>query len=377
MNMSKASHGSGGPWRVAALCFDHMHIGDQIQVVLDHPGAELVGVFDTDPERMARVAGDLGDAESLRYTDHERCLEETRPDLVVLCPPTAGHEDWALRVAPYEAHVMVEKPFAGDITGADAMIEAVVGRGRELAINWPLAWYPSHRTLKRLIADGVLGDVCELHFYDGNRGPLFHEHGKKELDGADPELLASSWWYRRDAGGGAMLDYLGYGVTLATWFLDGRIPVDVTTTQFVPEGFEVDVHSIVAARYATGLATFQTRWGTFTDPWTTQPQPGCGFVVAGTKGTATSLDYAPSVRVQTEERPEGFDVPTDAMAPHEQTAIAYVLHCLEQGERVAGPTSWETSRAGQRITDAARRSAERGSAVRLDDVAPQAPGVRG
>ena len=377
MNMSKASHGSGDPWRVAALCFDHMHIGDQIQVVLDHPGAELVGVFDTDSERMARVAGDLGVAESLRYTDHERCLEETQPDLVVLCPPTAGHEEWALRVAPYEAHVMVEKPFAGDIAGADAMIEAVVGRGRELAINWPLAWYPSHRTLKRLIADGVLGDITELHFYDGNRGPLFHEHGKKELDGADPELLASSWWYRRDAGGGAMLDYLGYGVTLAGWFLDGRIPVDVTTTQFVPDGLEVDVHSIVAARYATGLATFQTRWGTFTDPWTTQPQPGCGFVVAGTKGTATSLDYAPSVRVQTEERPEGFDVPTDAMAPHEQTAIAYVLHCLERGERVAGPTSWETSRAGQRITDAARRSAERGSAVRLDEVAPEAPAVRG
>ena len=80
---------------------------------------------------------------------------------------------------------MVEKPFAGDLAGADAMIEAVVGRGRELAVNWPLAWYPSHRTLRRLIADGVLGEIVELHFYDGNRGPLFHEHGKRALDGTD------------------------------------------------------------------------------------------------------------------------------------------------------------------------------------------------
>ena len=111
---------------------------------------------------------------------------------------------------------MVEKPFAGDLAGADAMIEAVVGRGRELAINWPLAWYPSHRTLKRLIADGVLGDVVELHFYDGNRGPLFHEHGKKRARRRRRRSCSrSSWWYRRDAGGGAMLDYLGYGVTLA------------------------------------------------------------------------------------------------------------------------------------------------------------------
>jgi predicted dehydrogenase len=368
--MTKASPGHDGRWRVAALCFDHMHIGDQIQVVLDHPGAELVGVFDTEPERMARVAGDLGVAESRWYTDHERCLAETQPDLIVLCPSTAEHAEWTLRVAPFGAHVMVEKPFAADLAGADAMIEAVVGRGRELAVNWPLAWYPSHRTLRRLIADGVLGDIVEVHFYDGNRGPLFHEHGKRAVDGTDRGLLTDSWFYRRDAGGGAMLDYLGYGVTLATWFLDGRTPIDVTATQFVPDGLEVDVHSVVAARYAAGLSTFQTRWGTFTDPWTTQPQPGCGFVVGGTKGTATSLDYAAAVRLQTEERPEAFDVPIDVMAPHERSAIAYVLHCLERGEPVAGPTSWSISRAGQRITDAARISAERGAAVELEELAP-------
>jgi glucose-fructose oxidoreductase len=358
----------GYTWRVAALCFDHMHIGDQIQVVLDHPNAELVGVFDTDPERMQRISDDLGVPEELRYTDHERCLTESRPDLAVLCPSTAEHADWTLRVAPFDVHVMVEKPFAGDLAGADAMIDAVVGRGRELTVNWPLTWYPSHRTLRRLIAEGTLGQVLEVHFYDGNRGPLFHEHGKRTLDGTDAKRLAESWFYRRDEGGGAMLDYLGYGVTLATWFLDGEAPLDVTTTQFVPQGLEVDTHSIVAARYAAGLSTFQTRWGTFTDPWTMTPQPACGFVVAGTKGTATSLDYAQSLRVQTEERPEGFDVPVDTPEPHERSAVAYVLHCLERGEPVTGPTGWSVSRTGQRIAEAAQLSAERGAPVRLDEV---------
>jgi predicted dehydrogenase len=355
-------------WRVAALCFDHMHIGDQIQVVLEHPNAELVGVFDTDAERMHRISDDLGVAEELRYTDYARCLTESGPDLAVLCPSTAEHADWTLRVAPFDVHVMVEKPFAGDLAGADAMIDAVVGRGRELTVNWPLAWYPSHRTLRRLIAEGTLGQVLEVHYYDGNRGPLFHEHGKRALDGADAERLAESWFYRRDEGGGAMLDYLGYGVTLATWFLDGEAPVDVTTTQFVPEGLEVDTHSIVAARYAAGLSTFQTRWGTFTDPWTTTPQPACGFVVAGTRGTATSHDYARSLRVQTEERPEGFDVPVDTMEPHERSAVAYVLHCLERGEPITGPTGWSVSRTGQRIVEAAQLSAQRGAPVKLDEV---------
>ena len=50
----------GRPWRIAAMCFDHMHIGDQLQVILEHPEAELVGVFDTQPERMRRVCDDCG-----------------------------------------------------------------------------------------------------------------------------------------------------------------------------------------------------------------------------------------------------------------------------------------------------------------------------
>jgi glucose-fructose oxidoreductase len=345
-----------------------MHIGDQLQVVLDLPNAELAGVFDTQPERMARVCADLGIRPSLQHVDHERCLA-TEPDLVLVCSSTAEHADWTLRAAPYDVHVMLEKPFAHDLAAADAMIDAVTSRGRELTVNWPLTWYPAHRTLRRLIAEGALGRVVELHYYDGNRGPLFHEHGKREIDPEEVRAqMGDSWWYRRDRGGGSMLDYLGYGTTLATWFLDGEAPLEVTATQFVPDGLEVDTHSLVAARYAAGLSTFQTRWGTFTDPWTLQPWPRTGFVVAGTAGTAASFDYADAVHVQTEERPEGFDVPADEPERHERTAIAYLLHCLERGEPVDGPTGWRTSRTGQRIVDAARLSAERRSPVALDEV---------
>ena len=61
----------------------------------------------------------------------------------------------------------------------------------------------------------------------------------------------------------------------------GKRPLEVTATVDEPAGLEVDEHSIVVARYAHGLSKFETRWGTFTDPWTIQPQPKCGFVIAG------------------------------------------------------------------------------------------------
>ena len=69
-------------------------------------------------------------------------------------------------------------------------------------------------------------------------------------------------------------------------------------------GLEVDEHSIVVARYAHGLSKFETRWGTFSDPWILQPQPRCGFIIAGTEGTVASYDYDDYVTVQTRRKPE-------------------------------------------------------------------------
>src|SRR5205807_5990583 len=117
-----------------------------------------------------------------------------------------------------------------------------------------------------------------------------------------------SWWYQKEHGGGSLLDYLGYGVTLGAWYHGGRAPIEVTTVVDQPPGLEVDEHSVTIARYAFGLSKYETRWGTFTDPWILQPQPKCGFVVVGAEGTASAGDYDRTVRIQTRKKPEGYDV---------------------------------------------------------------------
>jgi len=75
----------------------------------------------------------------------------------------------------------MEKPFAASLREADAMTAAMRATGKQLAINWPLAWYPSHRTAKRLIGESRIGEVIEVHYYDGNRGPLYHTADKIEI----------------------------------------------------------------------------------------------------------------------------------------------------------------------------------------------------
>lgn len=344
--------------RIAGINFAHMHMGDNLRMAFAHPEVEVVGICDLDRAKMADVIATFSIPDDRVFSNDAQCLEVCKPDLVILCPATAEHGDWVGRVAPSGAHLLVEKPFAASLAEADQMI-AAMATGQRLAINWPLAWYPAHVTAERLLRAGRIGALREVHYYDGNRGPLWHLADKKETK-ADyvAREMPESWFYRQASGGGSLQDYLGYGATLGTWFFDGEKPIEVTCTTDQPEGLEVDEHSITVARYAHGLSKFETRWGTFTNPWTHQPQPKCGFVLVGTAGTISSYDFEPRVRVQDEAHPEGIDLPVDVLEAPYQNPVQYFVHCIQNDLEIEGPLSPTLSRIGQQIVDTAARSAE-------------------
>ena len=68
-------------------------------------------------------------------------------------------------------------------------------------------------------------------------------------------------------------------------------------------------------------------------------------------------DYGQVVRVQTRERPEGFEVPVDEPTGVNRDPIAHWVHHLETGAPLIGPLTVEISRLGQRIVDTALESA--------------------
>lgn len=96
----------------------------------------------------------------------------------------------------------------------------------------------------------------------------------------------------------------------------------------------------------------------YSDPWTHQPQPRCGFVLVGRDGTISSYDYAKSIHVQTRAKPQGFDIPADELPFGRRNPIEYVLAKLESGQAIDGPLSPAIARIGQQIVDAAFRSAQ-------------------
>jgi predicted dehydrogenase len=344
--------------RIVGISFDHMHMGDLLRMVHDHPDAEIAGIFDPDRATMQRAIDTFGIPPEKVFTDFEACMATTKPDLAILCAATADHARYTHRLAAYGVHVFVEKPFAASVADASAMIAAMAPTGKYLAINWPLRWVESHVTAKRLVDQGMIGEVIEIHSYGGNRGPLYHLADKIEVTREEVERQKpTSWWYKRASGGGSLLDYLGYGATLGTWYRNGEAPLEVTAATDDTPGIEVDQHSITICRYATGLSKMETRWGTFSDPWVIQPQPKCGFILVGTEGTIASWDYADHVTVQTRSNPEPHPIPADPLPKGGRNPIEYVLNCIAKGEPLTGPLDPAVSLIGQRIVDTAALSA--------------------
>ncbi|WP_299669668.1 Gfo/Idh/MocA family oxidoreductase [uncultured Ruegeria sp.] len=353
-------------FQIVGISFDHMHMGDLLRMAHDHPDAEIAGIFDPDRDKMQAAATTFGIPEDRIFTDFDACMAAGPYDMALLCVATAQHAEYTERLASYDLHVFVEKPFAASADDARRMMGAMDRTDKQLIINWPLRWVESHVTAKRLIDERMIGDLREVHFYDGNRGPLYHLADKVEVTPDEVERQKpNSWWYKRASGGGSLLDYLGYGATLGTWFMGGKEPVEVTCTVDETPGIEVDQHAIAVCRYETGLSKMETRWGTFTDPWTTQPQPTCGFVFVGTDGTISSPDYADHITVQTRAKPERHEIPVIPLPIGERNAIEYALDCISKGIPIKGPLDPALCLTAQRIVDTAFRSAHEKRTLRL------------
>src|SRR5687768_7947793 len=87
-----------------------------------HARTEVVGICDLLPEKLSEVGDRHGIPTSARYSDLEKMIRETRPDIVVISTTADYHYDLGMQVLDLGVHIDVEKPHAEDLAQADAML---------------------------------------------------------------------------------------------------------------------------------------------------------------------------------------------------------------------------------------------------------------
>ena len=132
--------------------------GERVELALHLPaGARVVAVADPSPRGRAH-ARDLFGADVTVETDHRRLLELDLDAVMVFSPDHlhAGHAVDALRAG---ASVFVEKPLATTTADCDRVLATARETGSRLYVGHNLRHAPVVRTMRRLIADGEIGEV--------------------------------------------------------------------------------------------------------------------------------------------------------------------------------------------------------------------------
>ncbi len=121
------------------------------------PGADIVAVADLQEERLAPIRKRYPSIRST--TDHREILADRSIDAVAFATPIHTHR--ALCEEAFEAgkHVLVEKPLAGTVADAEAIVRAAERAGRTLMVGHTFVYNPAVAAVRAIIERGDLGRV--------------------------------------------------------------------------------------------------------------------------------------------------------------------------------------------------------------------------
>ncbi|MER7481307.1 Gfo/Idh/MocA family oxidoreductase [Streptomyces sp. NPDC126510] len=179
------------------------------------PGIRVTALASRRPETADAWAVEYGcDAED----DYAALLARTDVDAVYVPVPAALHGRWAEAALRAGKHVLVEKPLTTDVRSTSALLALAAERGLVLAENVMFVHHPQHETVRRLLAEGAIGELRSLQ-------------AAFEV----PALPDDDIRHRPQLGGGALFDVGLYPVRAALHLLPGPLSVVEATLSYRPD----------------------------------------------------------------------------------------------------------------------------------------------
>jgi 1,5-anhydro-D-fructose reductase (1,5-anhydro-D-mannitol-forming) len=169
-------------------------------------GNVVAAVMSGKLERAQRFAAETGIPQA--YDSLEAILADPAVDVVYISATNELHYEQTLAAARAGRHVLCEKPLALTLEDARQMIEACRAAGVIFATNHHLRNAATHRTLRRLIAAGTIGQPLAARIFHAVYLP--------------PHL--QGWRLNKpEAGGGVILDITVHDADTLRFVLDDEV----------------------------------------------------------------------------------------------------------------------------------------------------------
>jgi predicted dehydrogenase len=210
--------------------------GEYVKAFRDHPATNVVGVYSRTPRSGARLL-QLHGVDAREYSSDDELLDDDRVQIVVSATPPDVRPAHVIRAAKSGRHIVIEKPVALSMQAVDQIRQAVSGAGVKTVTSFVLRWNPQFITLRKLVDDGLIGDLiyAEADYWNPK----------------DPQ--SPKTWRETQVGGGAFIEGGCHAVDAVRYL--GEEVVEVSAFSCPPKrdkSYEFDPAAVASVRFENG-----------------------------------------------------------------------------------------------------------------------------
>lgn len=226
------------------------------------------------------------------FWGYETLIHSSEVDAVYIPLPPALHFKWAKEALLNGKHVLLEKPFTTNLKETKLLLG--IANEHDLAVHedYMFVFHSQMEAISDIINNGELGDVRLYRISFGF-----------------PRRDNNDFRYKKNMGGGALLDAGGYTIKIASLLLGPNSKMVAATANYMPD-FNVDIYGSATMVNEDGVVA-QLAFGMDNDY-------KCDLEIWGSKGTLTATriftapaDFMPSCIIKMNQVIETRELPSD------------------------------------------------------------------
>lgn len=313
------------------------------------PGAELAALRHRPPVDAVNGAADHV------FFDLNEAIS-FRPQAAIIANPAPFHVTVAHPLARAGTHLFIEKPLSSSVAGVAELLHECQDRKLVLQTGYNLRFLPSLRHFRQLLAEGAIGRVLSVRADVGQYLPSWRPKSD----------YRESVTARAALGGGALLE-LSHELDYLRWLFG---PVQwVNAIQRRMSDLEIDVEDTVYLLLGLGPREEEPVVASLCMDLVRHDTTRMCTVI-GTEGTLRWDAVASTVSLFEKSSKSWREVYADAPARDASytAQLSAFVHCIDAG--IPAEPSGADGLAVLYVIDAARKSAESGCVVYLDEAPP-------
>ena len=327
--------------RVGIVGLVHDHVWGLLKEWDSLADVEIVAIAEPNQRLFAKVA--LHRSAPRFYHSWEELLQKEPLDLVQITNENNAARSVVEAAAARNIPIMLEKPLASTLADGLSIFRAAEAARVPLFVNWFTFWQPPIQTALRMAKGDDIGRLHYVRFRIGHAGP-------REI-GCAPEFY--EWLYDEEKnGGGAFIDFCGYGAYMATWLLGAPDRVQALAGRWVKNDIAVDDNGLLCLQYERAVGLCEGSW---TEAGATRLE---GPTIHGEKGSIAVVDSKVLLYRRGTSQPEVVSV--NPPPPGERSAPEYFSRLVRERGRPTGIYDPAIALTVQRILEAGREAVRSG-----------------